>query len=336
MSDTLLQCVTPSADAAGVRAWEAIDLGADAAAVARVASLTGDATIASGVLSLTQVRTSERRGALLLRAWGRYPALRTLRVQVNPDPNPDPSPDPNPDPNLNPDPDPDPNPDPNPDPGPKPKPQPAPTQFDLMCHGGGKHGGRGVSFNYGPLDEHTPLDESGGEHLGLAVSFVRGPNTVLEVRLQGALLLSRPIDDAWPRRVWSPVDIALLDGGGPRAGTSVTVRISGIEILRDGELVLPDWEPAPFWRVAFAARTPLAAEMADAYELSQLRFGSGLLAASASVPVRVSLNGQQFAPSLESDAPRLTYTSPLGLTTDPDPDPDPLTLTTTMTLTTDH
>ena len=87
MSDTLLQCVTPSADAAGVRAWEAIDLGADAAAVARVASLTGDATIASGVLSLTQVRTSERRGALLLRAWGRYPALRTLRVQVNPDPN---------------------------------------------------------------------------------------------------------------------------------------------------------------------------------------------------------------------------------------------------------
>ena len=99
MSDTLLQCVTPSADAAGVRAWEAIDLGADAAAVARVASLTGDATIASGVLSLTQVRTSERRGALLLRAWGRYPALRTLRVQVNPDPNPDPSPDPNPDPN---------------------------------------------------------------------------------------------------------------------------------------------------------------------------------------------------------------------------------------------
>ena len=205
-----------------------------------------------------------------------------------------------------------------------------------MCHGGGKHGGRGVSFNYGPLDEHTPLDESGGEHLGLAVSFVRGPNTVLEVRLQGALLLSRPIDDAWPRRVWSPVDIALLDGGGPRPATSVTVRISGIEILRDGELVLPDWEPAPFWRVAFAARTPLDAETADAYELSQLRFGSGLLAASASVPVRVSLNGQQFAPSLESDAPRLTYTSPLGLTTDPDPDPDPLTLTTTMTLTTDH
>ena len=101
MSDTLLQCVTPSADAAGVRAWEAIDLGADAAAVARVASLTGDATIASGVLSLTQVRTSERRGALLLRAWGRYPALRTLRVQVNPDPNPDPSPDPNSDPSPN-------------------------------------------------------------------------------------------------------------------------------------------------------------------------------------------------------------------------------------------
>ena len=115
-----------------------------------------------------------------------------------------------------------------------------------MCHGGGKYGGRGVSFNYGPLDEHTPLDESGGEHLGLAVSFVRGPNTVLEVRLQGALLLSRPIDDAWPRRVWSPVDIALLDDGGPRPATSITVRISGIEILRDGELVLPDWEPAPF------------------------------------------------------------------------------------------
>ena len=55
-------------------------------------------------------------------------------------------------------------------------------------------------------------------------------------------------------------------------------------------------------------------------------FGSGLLAASASVPVRVSLNGQQFAPSLESDAPRLTYASPLGLTTDPDPHPECLCL----------
>jgi hypothetical protein len=38
--------------------------------------------------------------------------------------------------------------------------------------------------------------------------------------------------------------------------------------------------------------------------------------------VRVSLNGQQFAPSLESDAPRLTYTSPLG-------QPPSLTLTLT-------
>ena len=104
MSDTVLQCVAPSADAAGVRRWEDIDLGADAAAVARAASLTGDATIASGVLSLTQLRTSERRGALLLRAWGRYPALRTLRVQVNPYPNPDPSPDPNPDPSPDPNP----------------------------------------------------------------------------------------------------------------------------------------------------------------------------------------------------------------------------------------
>ena len=188
-----------------------------------------------------------------------------------------------------------------------------------MCHGGGKLGGRGVSFNYGPLDEHTPLDESGGEHLGLSVSFVRGPNTVLEVRLHGMLLLSRPIDDAWPRRVWSPVAIALLGGAGPNPTTSITVRISGAEILRDGELVLPDWDPAPFWRVAFAARTPLAAALADAYELSQLRVGSGLLAASSSVPVRVSLNGQQFSPRLEADAPRLTYTAPPTRTTDPNP-----------------
>ena len=49
---------------------------------ARVASLTGGAVITSGVLSLTQAGTSARRGALLLRAWGRYPALRTLNVQV--------------------------------------------------------------------------------------------------------------------------------------------------------------------------------------------------------------------------------------------------------------
>ena len=152
-----------------------------------------------------------------------------------------------------------------------------------MCHGDGKHGGhgghggRGVSFNYGPLNEGTSLDESGGEHDGLAVSLVRGASTALEVRLRGVLLLSRPIDNAWPRRVWSPVAVALVDGPDPHhPTTSVAVNISGAEILRDGELVLPDWDPAPYWRVAFAARTPLA--LADAYELSQLRVGSGLLA----------------------------------------------------------
>ena len=30
---------------------------------------------------------------------------------------------------------------------------PTPIQFDVMAHGGGKHGGRGLSFNYGPLDD---------------------------------------------------------------------------------------------------------------------------------------------------------------------------------------
>ena len=70
MSDTVLQCVAPSADAAGVTRWEAIDLGGDAAAVARVASLTGDAAITTGVLSLTQAGTSARRGARLARGGG--------------------------------------------------------------------------------------------------------------------------------------------------------------------------------------------------------------------------------------------------------------------------
>ena len=133
------------------------------------------------------------------------------------------------------------------------------------------------------------------------------------------LLLSRPIDDAWPRRVWSPVAIALVDSAGPSPSTSITIRISGAEVLRDGELVLPDWDPAPYWRVAFAARTPLAAATADAYELSQLRVGSGLLAATSSVAVRVSLNGQQFSPRLEADAPRLTYTAPPRTLTPPSP-----------------
>ena len=243
-----------------MRSGEVLDLG-DAMAVARVASLTGDAAVAAGVLSLTPAGASARRGALLLRAWERFPALRTLRVQ-----------------------------------------------FDLMAHGGGARGGRGVSFNYGPLDEQTPLDESGGEHRGLAVSFVRGASALLEVRLRGVLLLSRPIDDAWPRRVWSPVAISLSDGAG--GTTSLAVRISGAEVLREGELVLPDWQPAPFWRVAFAARTPLAAGAADAYGLSELRIDSGSLAPHASVPVRVSLNGQQFSEWDGADVPRLTYVAP--------------------------
>ena len=76
--------------------------------------------------------------------------------------------------------------------------------FDLLAHGGGALGGAGVSFNYGPLDEDTALDESGGEHAGLAVALVRGATAVLEVRLRGALILSRPLGDAWPRRVWAP------------------------------------------------------------------------------------------------------------------------------------
>ena len=109
--------------------------------------------------------------------------------------------------------------------------------------------------------------------------------------------------------MWAPVSVVVADKLEPPS-TFLALNISGTEVLREGELPLPGWDPAPYWRVAFAAATPPEATFAEAYSLHLLRLYSGLLPNRSSVPVRVSLNGQQFSPHLDADAPRLAYMAP--------------------------
>ena len=174
------------------------------------------------------------------------------------------------------------------------------ARFDMMLVGASTHGGPGVSFNYGAVVSGQ-VDESGGGHGGLSVSLRSGYANVVEVRYGSHLLSSSALEDALAHNVWVPV--------------SVAYGVAGLQVSCRGRLVVDNltisgWEPQPNWRFALAARSSDSEVSSDALWLHHLRIESGSLLARGVVPVRVSLNGQQFHPTHPDNPPVIHFQAP--------------------------
>eukprot|EP00966_Prymnesium_polylepis_P331927 7387473-Prymnesium_polylepis.1 len=172
-------------------------------------------------------------------------------------------------------------------------------RFDLLLGGGSFYSGPGVSINYGPVNA-SHLDESGGGHAGLTVSLRSGYANVVEVRLRSRLLISSSLRGTLVHQAWLPVAVSHTAAG-------LQVRCRG-RLIIDG-LQLDGWSPLPHWRVALAARSSDSGDAADEHWVHHVRVESGSLRWRAELPVRVSLNAQQFHPT-DEPAPTLAFQAP--------------------------
>ena len=176
------------------------------------------------------------------------------------------------------------------------------VRFDILIAGATiVPGGSGASFNYGPITDGAALDERGSGHNGLGVSFRGGVSNVIEVRLDGRLVLAAPLAHALRGQVWTPIVIRHTERTYNHAG-GLQVRIGDALVLSGLQLV-PGWLPQPSWRLALAACSTDALDTSHEHWVHHMRIGSGSMVNRTIIPIRVSLNGQQFDPTPDVGMP---------------------------------
>ena len=288
-----LACVAPSADAAGARVEVAVDFG-DAAAVGARATMWGDAALLDGALRLSAIGP-ESHGALVLRAAAALPPLAEFEVRFDVVLRSEAPPT-----NeeaiwasfLNPI-------------------DQIPVDWDTVDLDDGRVvDGRAVAIHYGAFDDGAPLDDLGASHGGLVASLRSGRTGTLEIRCGGRLLHSQPIDGAMRRGAWAPLSVRV--GASPGCAETRCVRVAYAGSVLADNVPLGSGVPTPDagWRVAVATGPHNDGDAKDELWVHDVRLLSGGLAPSLAVPVRVSLNGQQFEPADAASAATLTMLAP--------------------------